>query len=218
MKKITTQGICCIEPLSERGDWYWGMDYTGGDMYEAMELYQQDSVIKHNRLLLVHYPDGKTVQPVHLTDGQFLGLPLYCRGQIFLLLADFPAGKIQILRYDHLTGQTTSVAVLPLSAAADCYNLCLSGPPLMLIRQGSDQKFEMIWPDRLAFYMEHRESFAGRSGDHLYFSVWHEDPEYWEEVLVRSVDTGEILDRMAGSVRKMPDGQFWILTPEEGGV
>ena len=88
----------------------------------------------------------------------------------------------------------------------------------MLIRQGSDQKFEMIWPDRLAFYMEHRESFAGRSGDHLYFSVWHEDPEYREEVLVRSVDTGEILDRMAGSVRKMPDGQFWILTPEEGGV
>ncbi len=80
MKKITTQGICCIEPLSERGDWYWGMDYTGGDMYEAMELYQQDSMIKHNRLLLVHYPDGKTVQPVHLTDGQFLGTDLFAAG------------------------------------------------------------------------------------------------------------------------------------------
>ena len=41
MKRIETQGIYCIEPLDGSREWYWGMDYTGGDLYEAEELFRQ---------------------------------------------------------------------------------------------------------------------------------------------------------------------------------
>ena len=47
--------------------------------------------------------------------------------------------------------------------------------------------------------------------DKLYFSSWHEDPNYREEVIVRDVHTGRIVDRIPGSTAVMPDGQIWLL-------
>lgn len=37
------------------------------------------------------------------------------------------------------------------------------------------------------------------------------DPDYREEVLVRDFATGKVLERMAGDLRTMPDGQKWLL-------
>ena len=34
---------------------------------------------------------------------------------------------------------------------------------------------------------------------------------YREEVLVRDYDTGEVLERIPGALRSMPDGQNWLL-------
>ena len=34
------QGISYIEPLEGSAEWYWGMDYTSGDLYEAEELFK----------------------------------------------------------------------------------------------------------------------------------------------------------------------------------
>ena len=48
-------------------------------------------------------------------------------------------------------------------------------------------------------------------GNRLYTTVWYEDPEYREEVLVRDYETGEVLERIPGSLRQMPDGQRWLL-------
>ena len=45
----------------------------------------------------------------------------------------------------------------------------------------------------------------------LYTTVWYEDPNYREEVLVRDYETGEVLERIPGSLRQMPDGQRWLL-------
>ena len=59
--------------------------------------------------------------------------------------------------------------------------------------------------------MEENEYFAFLEGNRLYTTVWHEDPDYRDEVLVRDFDTGKILERMQGSLRAMPDGQNWLL-------
>ena len=42
-------------------------------------------------------------------------------------------------------------------------------------------------------------------------SEWYEDPDYREELLVRDYDTGELLERIPGSFRRMPNGQRWLL-------
>ena len=93
----------------------------------------------------------------------------------------------------------------------DCYNLMLKTEPLMLTREGKDDKFQIIWPESVAFQTDGRGAFLFRSQENLYFSSWEENPEYWEETLVRNMRTGEIIERISGTLMFMPDGQKWIL-------
>lgn len=213
MKRIETQGIAYIEPLDgSRGAWYWGTDYIHGDLYEAQELFQDGHPVTQNKLLFVHYPDGKAVQPVIGKSGQYFGRPIFYEGKIHILMVDFPAATIQILAFDDELDQIVPVAEIPLSTVKDCYNLMLETSPLMLARHGMEDSFQLIWPERVSFPIGEREAFLFREGQKLYFSAWEEDPEYREEILVRSMDTGEIMERIPGTLKFMPDGQRWILT------
>ena len=133
MKRIETQGIYCIEPLDGSREWYWGMDYTGGDLYEAEELFRQGHPVSQNKLLFIHYPDGKVVQPVIAEKGQYLGRPICCNNQIILLKVDFPAEKIEIIHFDNTLKHMSVLAVLALPSVEDCYNLMLKGSPPMLL-------------------------------------------------------------------------------------
>ena len=45
----------------------------------------------------------------------------------------------------------------------------------------------------------------------LYFSVWHEYPEYKEEVVVRMLYDGSILETLSGDIYIMPNGEKWNL-------
>ena len=39
MKIIETKGIIYLERFNASTDWYWGTDYTCGDLYEAEEVF-----------------------------------------------------------------------------------------------------------------------------------------------------------------------------------
>ena len=58
MKRIITNGITNLEPLTGSNEWYWGADYASGDLYEAEELFRSGHPIRKNRLVLVHRPEG----------------------------------------------------------------------------------------------------------------------------------------------------------------
>ena len=209
MKRIDTQGITAIEPLEGSAEWYWGMDYTSGDLYEAEELFKDGNLVSQNRLLFIHYPDGEVIQPLIAEKGQYLGRPVFYEGNIILLLADFPAGEIRILQFDG--EKIAALAVVPLSEVHDCYNVMLKRWPLMLIRQGSEDKFQILWPEKVEFAVGATEAFDFRLDGKLYFSTWHEDPNYREEILVREVESGQVVGRFPGSAAVMPDGQIWLL-------
>lgn len=212
MKRIETQGITYIETLDGSGEWYWGSDYASGDLYEAEELFRDGHPVSQNKLIFVHYPDGRVIQPIAAKQGQYFGRPIFYEGRIIILMVDFPAGQIRILQYDDALGQTALVAEVPRSAVKDCYNLALETAPLMLIRQGMDGEFQIIWPESTTFPIGEREALLFREGEKLYFSSWKEEPEYQEEILVRSISTGEIMERIPGTLMFMPDGQKWVLT------
>ena len=213
MKRIETQGITYIEPLDgSRGEWYWGTDYASGDLYEAEELFRDGHPVNQNKLIFVHYPDGRAVQPIAAKQGQYFGRPIFYQGKITILLVDFPAGIIDVTQFDDALGQVSTLAEIPLSTVEDCYNLMLKTEPLMLTRAGMDNKFQIIWPESAAFQTDGRGALLFRSGEDLYFSSWEEDPEYREETIVRNMRTGEIIDRIPGAMMFMPDGQRWVLT------
>ena len=61
MKIIETNGITYIEPVyGATSEWYFGMDYEHGDLYEAEELFNEGNNVKGRKLCLVHYPDGES--------------------------------------------------------------------------------------------------------------------------------------------------------------
>ena len=211
MKRIVTNGIINLEPLQGSSEWYWGADYVGNDLYEAEELFRSGHPIDKNRLILIHRLEGTVYEPVYTQPGQYLGKPVYHNGQIVLLLVDFPKEEIRILIFREAEGTTEPLEVLPLSIVADCYNLMLEASPLMLTRSAHDNKFQILWPERRDFAIEDHEIFEFLEGNRLYTSVWYEDPDYREELLVRDYDTGEVLERIPGNFRRMPDGQKWLL-------
>ena len=211
MKRIITNGITNLEPLAGSSKWYWGSDYASGDLYEAEELFRSCHPIRKNRLVLVRCPAGTVYEPVCTKPGQYLGRPAYHNGQVVLLLVDFPKEEIRILSFDEAKKTIEPLAVLPLSVVADCYNLMLETPPLMLTRSAHDNQFQILWPERRDFAIEDHEFFEFLEGNRLYTSVWYEDPDYREELLVRDYDTGELLERIPGSLRQMPNGQKWLL-------
>lgn len=211
MKRIITNGITNLEPLAGSSKWYWGSDYASGDLYETEELFRSGHPIRKNRLVLVRCPEGTVYEPVCTKPGQYLGRPAYHNGQVVLLLVDFPKEEIRILSFDEAKKTIEPLAVLPLSVVADCYNLMLETPPLMLTRSAHDNQFQILWPERRDFAIEDHEFFEFLEGNRLYTSVWYEDPDYREELLVRDYDTGELLERIPGSLRQMPNGQKWLL-------
>lgn len=52
----------------------------------------------------------------------------------------------------------------------------------------------------------------------MYSSKWNEDLldvldyGYGEEVIVRDLETGKILERYKGYLNRMPDGTTWLMT------
>ncbi len=215
MKSIKTDGITFISPIYGGTDeWYYGMSFGNGDLYEAEEMYKEGYEIRGRDLVLVRYPSGEVFRPVPKRTGTYLESPVYLDGGIYILMVDFEAGRIVIYRFDCERLETSVTKVLPLDTVRDCYNLRLHTSPLCLTRQGGeDRRFEICWPESTGFTLGEHESFFLRDGDRLYFSRWHEEGEgahyrYYEETVVRDLD-GKILDIIDGDIMVMPNGDIW---------
>lgn len=211
IKKLLTGHITYIELLEGSGTWYWGTDYANGDLYEAEECFQRGSGFETNRLVLISHPQGEVFEPLRATPGQYFGKPVFHQGLIYFLLVDFVQGIILIYKWKpDMDGAQVHVS-LSLDTVPDTYNLMLEAHPLMLTRQGHENRFQIIWPDQADFEIDGRESFVFRQEDKLYFSKWLEGPDDSEEVVIRQFPTGEILERIPGTLMVVSDGLKWIL-------
>ena len=209
MKEIETKGITTLGEVPGSTEWYWGSDYTYGDLYEAEELFTMEHRIDRTRLILFRYPEGEVYEPYKTEKGQYFGSPVCYEGKIFLLLADFVKKEIRILCWNGK--DTETVVAVPRSEFKDCYNLQLRTDPLTLIRQRQEDDFDILWPEKASFPIDAHESFCCRRGDELYFSQWFEDPDYREETLIRHYPNGRLLKKISGTLQELPDGQLWIL-------
>ncbi len=218
MKTIETDGISYIELVPGGTDeWYFGLDYEHGDLYEAEELFHNGHVVNGRKLCLVHYPDGEIFFPVKKTEGHYSERPVFFEDGIFILDVDFQSGSIRIIRFDCIDHDVHIHKELPLSAVKDCYNLHLNISPLTLSRQCGTE-LEIVWPEKANITMGEHDSFFMRDGEKLFFNRWYEegdgvDYKYWEETVVRNLD-GTVLETLPGGVMQMPNGELWHLRAE----
>lgn len=210
MKTINTNGLIDLCRFDKCNEWYWSTDYACGDLYEAEEIYRNGNEVKPPRLIYIHYPDGRVVEPFVMQANQYCSRPTYYEGKIYFLIVDFTEGMIRLYQYDPAQDELSTMAELPLSEVEDCYNLEVDYAPVMITRS-SECHFQIVWPYRLDIEIGDTESFLYASSEALFFSKWYEDPEYREEYVVRDIHSGEILRSDFGSVWTMPDGQIWNL-------
>ncbi len=212
MKEFDLGGITNLQALREgTSEWYYALDCPNGDLYEAEELFLDGRPVRGSRFFLVHFPDGEVIQPLEPRPGFVIGEPVYFGQRISFPAVDFEAKEIRIYRFDCQGRTLETAAVLPLSSVENCYNLRLHEHPLTLTRQPNDGTFELVWPERRVIAVDPKESFFYREDDRLFFSIWFEDPDYREEVIIRDVHTGEIKEQMPGDIHIMPDGELWHL-------
>ena len=211
MKVIETNGITYLEKFDSCLEWYWGTNYTSGDLYDAEEIFLSGKQVEPNRLIFVHYPDGNIFEPIKSEKNQYFGVPAYMDGLIYILHVSFVEKMIRVYQCSDNMLETVLTLEISLSTVKDCYNLKLDGFPLMVTRQGGENSFQIIWPEKIEFDIGGRESFLFRKDNKLYFSEWHEDPEYREEINIREYPTGKLLEKIEGAEMTMPDGQSWIL-------
>ena len=57
---------------------------------------------------------------------------------------------------------------------------------------------DLIWPKESHCQLEENESLELIADDKMYTSKWMEDPEYHEEVIIRDINTGIIIERYPG--------------------
>ena len=216
MKTIETDGITYIKPVpGATGEWYFGMGYEHGDLYEAEELFRMGHTVNGEKLCLVHYPDGQVFFPVPKMEGHYSDSPVYFEGGIYIIDVDFPGGLIRIVRFDCNDYHASIHAKLPLSAVKDCYNLQLHVTPLTLSRQ-CDQELEIVWPEKISISMGKTDSFFLRDGEKLFFNRWYEegdgaDYRYWEETVIKDLK-GNVIETLPGDVMQMPNGEIWHLS------
>ena len=61
------------------------------------------------------------------------------------------------------------------------------------------------------FLIGERESFLVRKDGKLLFSEWHEDPLYREKINVREYPSGNLIEKISGTVMSVPNEENWIL-------
>ena len=207
---LDTGGIGYLERL-QASPYYFGTDYTSGDLYEAEELFNDGHRISKNRLIFVKFPEGEVFEPVKCEDGQYLGDPVYVDDTVYILQVDFKEKIIRIIGCSEDLRSSYISHEIPLDSVRDCYNLQLSGDPLTLIRQGRENDFQVIWPENGDFEIGPTESFYFRDNDKLIFSKWFEDPDYREETVVRRYPTGDVTGNSVNTVLMLEDGTKWLL-------
>ena len=131
MKVIETNGFTYLEKFDSCLEWYWGTNYTSGDLYEAEEIFLSGKQVEPNRLIFVHYPDGNIFEPIKSEKNQYFGVPAYMDGLIYILHVSFVEKMIRVYQCSDNMLETVLTLEISLSTVKDCYNLKLDGFPLM---------------------------------------------------------------------------------------
>jgi len=208
IKDFSVINICSnLQALEGTDEWYWCSTLT--DIYEAEEAMQAGKVLEGTKLFLIHYPDGRVYQPFPKREKTYMNVPVWDNDRICISSVDFNTKEISVYCFYPSNEEVKLMATLPLSVVPDCYNLRLFTEPLMLTRNRHENKFHIIWPEKISIDVGNTESLICRDNDKLYFSAWFENPDYNEKIIVRDIHTGSVLEEYPGTLYRMPNGEWW---------
>lgn len=203
-----------IYPENVKGtdSWYYGQLTPCS---EPSEVITYNGNYPGTKLYLISYPSGEVFEPFPQEKDVFLEIPVYERASdsFGILRYDFKNNIMQATQYFPNTGELQILAEFPISTLGDLINVRMIVSPFAVVKYDFiDETVDFLWPKKIRFSYEEHETLDFQFGDKFYCFKWIEDPNYREEVIVRDAKNGNILNRIPGYVRVMPNGEFWIMT------
>lgn len=219
MNFLKIEGLTDVYPERIEGtsEWYCCKIATNCfcDLYEAEEIVKMGNTYEGMTCVLIHYPDGQVYYPFVAKENVYVDSPVYWDGVLYFLLTDFSTRTVQIVAFNTNDFEQKIVTEFVLDEAETCYGMRLEVGPVMLIKDGRENLLEVLYPEKKIFKMSEHEVLDFRKGDKMYFSEWFEEEEpdynYHEQVIVRDWETGEEIERFDGQLKRMPNGDVWVM-------
>ena len=224
MNFLKIEGLADVYPERIEGtsEWYCCKIATNCfcDLYEAEEIVKMGNTYEGMTCVLIHYPDGQVYYPFVAKENVYVDSPVYCNKSLYFTVTNFAENVLQVVAFSTEDFEQNVVCELSLDKVPNCYNLLLGVEPVMLYRlenrgESENNALKILWPEQKSFSMKDHQSFLFRDGDKMYFSEWFEEEEpdynYHEQVIVRDWNTGEEIERFDGQLKRMPNGDVWVM-------
>lgn len=200
------------ERMDETDSWYYTQWTPCSEAYEVLDY-------KNNypgtRLCFIEYPSGKVFQPIEQEKNVFLERPVYDHkdNSFGIIRYDFNEEIVQALIFKPECSSVKILTEMAFTKVGDMVNLRLITSPFALVKYHIQREtVDFLWPKEMNIQFEENESLYFQSDGKLYTTKWIEDPDYREEAIIRDGETGQILERSPGYLRRMPDDSVWIMT------
>ena len=200
------------EKLDGTDSWYYGQWTSCAEAYEVTDF---ENKYPGTRLYFIEYPSGKVFEPLKQEKNVFLERPVYeSKDNSFgIIRYDFNKEVIQALIFKPEYSSVRLLTEIPFSKVGDMKNVRLIISPFALVKHDvQGDAVDFLWPKEMHIEFEENEGLYFQDDGKLYMSKWIEDPDYREESIIRDVETGQILERSPGYLRRMSDGSIWKMT------
>ena len=200
------------ERIDETDSWYYGQWTPCSEAYEVPDFRNE---YPGTRLYFIEFPSGKVFEPIKQEKNVFLERPVYeCKDNSFgIIRYDFNNQVIQALIFKPECCNVKLLSEIHFLKAGDMVNVRLITSPFALVKHDvQGDAVDFLWPKEMHIQLEDNEGLYFQDDRKLYTVKWIEDPDYHEEIIIRSAETGEILERSPGYLRRMPDGSVWKMT------
>ncbi|WP_194191580.1 hypothetical protein [Clostridium chrysemydis] len=198
--------------VDESESWYYSVLSKCSEAYEVKE-FKND--YQGTRLILIEYPKGKILEPIKQEKNVLLERPVYdiLSKSFGIIKYDFNKEVIELIVFNPELESTEVLTEIPFSDLGDMINVRLITSPFALVKHDLlGDAIDFIWPKKMHIQLENNETVEFKGDGKLFASKWIEDPDYREEIIIRDIETFEIIERSKGYFRRMPDGSLWKMT------
>ena len=193
----------CVEKFENTDEWYYGIYPTWMSNVEVAEECGKGREYAGSKLCFFN-KTGRSYEPIKQEKNVYLETPVYDKASnsFGILRYNFNKRILQAIAYKPDEESVEVIEEISLSEIDDLMNIRLIESPFMIVRNS----------------MEENESIEFVENEKMYSSKWNEDLldvldyGYGEEIIVRDLETGKILERYKGYLNRMPDGTAWLMT------
>lgn len=209
IKEFSNSEKIYTEYIEGTYEWFYCQmpnDICPNDLFKTGKKFYGTSLIMINI-------KGEMSEPIKIQKNVCLSQPFYNidENKFLVIKSDFNNQVIELIKFSAGQNDAKVIFDMPLQNGGDLINLRVIKNSDFFGKYEGDN-FKIFYPKNMLVKLEENESIVTVNNDKFICSKWIEDPEYREEIIIRNIDNGEIIDRKLGYSEIMPNGELWLMT------